>query len=392
MKLIKRDQFIWDFKRNGKMPSCFDSVSTKDHVVVHNQIGNAMPDKNKHKVYYVSLFPDFLDYELVDKELYNEIKIKHIGKNGAGCFMEKPLTINEYLAQFSDKKFRQIINKSIKSLESSFNITYEYNYGSISREKYDYLIEALRDNIKKRFYEKNTESFFLKEWEINTRNLFSLINKKEASLFVIYANGKPINISSNYHINDTILFSEANSYDINFSKFGLGHIGNYTILKWCLENGYKFLDLGIEVFANKKKWCNTFYDFEYQIFYRKDSLIAKAIANFEVWKISIKNSIKRKRFYKLLAKRNKKPRNNGDSEKSHSKIKQLSLEEYNQLKNNPNTIIDMEAPKNECLKRLLCNFLFDKNEHVDNTLVFEINNGKEYLIQGKNNYAKIELP
>ena len=78
------------------------------------------------------------------------------------------------------------------------------------------------------------------EWDDNIKNLHALINQKKASLFVIYDGDRPISISLNRHINNSILFSETHSYDVEYSKYGLGHVDNYMLLNWCINNNFDF--------------------------------------------------------------------------------------------------------------------------------------------------------
>ena len=99
-------------------------------------------------------------------------------------------------------------------------------------------------------------------------------------MFVIYHDTRPISISLNFHYNERILFSDCASYDIDYEKFGLGHIDLYKHLEWCLENNYAFLDLGNGVSEYKSKWCNIFYNFHYFLYFKKKSIFAMAISYF----------------------------------------------------------------------------------------------------------------
>src|SRR5690606_41905928 len=88
----------------------------------------------------------------------------------------------------------------------------------------------------------------------------TLFRSKRASFFVIYDGDHPIEISLNYHLND-VLFSSISSFDIDYAKFGLGHIEIHKQLEWCLEHGDRkstrlnssHVKISYAVFCLKKK-------------------------------------------------------------------------------------------------------------------------------------------
>lgn len=287
MKHIKRDQFIWDFQNHETIPNCYKKVLLNETVFT-NETARANPEP----VLYVSLVPTYLDYVLVNHNAYHHKKISHKGKDGAGMLLNGENTVDSYLQKFAKRQLRINLKRAITRLEESFNITYEYNFGSITNEKCQFLLTEMRHLLENRFQEKNMENMFLKEWELHTANLEALIRAKKASLFVVYDEEKPISISLNVHIKNSILFSKSNAYDTDYAKFSLGHLDNYLLLKWCLENNYQFLDLGFGIMDYKIKWCNLFYNFDYHIYSKKGSFLATGIAILETTKIKLKNGIK----------------------------------------------------------------------------------------------------
>lgn len=291
MSRVKKEQFIYDFLKNSKavVPNCFEYLCINNNVFLNK---NASKPNDLSDVIYVSLFPTFLDSKIVNESEYNSKKILHRGISGAGILLDEVYTPESYLLKHTKRQLRKNLKKSFSQLEESHKVTYEYNCGEISEEKCSFLLKTLHDMIKKRFEGKEEDHVFMIEWDKNIKDLHALINQKRASLFVVYDDDKPISISLNRHINNSILFSETHSYDQEYSKFGLGHIDNYMLLNWCINNNFDFLDLGIGVYDYKKKWCNTFYNIEYHIYYKKNSVITKVIAQYEIFKIKIKNLIK----------------------------------------------------------------------------------------------------
>ncbi|WP_418603857.1 GNAT family N-acetyltransferase [Hwangdonia sp.] len=293
MAQLKREQFIYDFYMNSKaiVPGCYEYVYINNKAFLNK---DASKPNQLSDVIYVSLFPTFLNSKIVNESGFHSKKIIHHGITGAGILLDESYTVESYLAKHTKSQLRTNLRKSFKLLEKSCKVKYEYNYGEISEEKCDFLLKSLREMIEKRFKTKNTQHVFMMEWDKNIKDLRELINQKKSSLFVIYDDDKPISISLNRHINNSILFNETHSYDVGYGKFGLGHINNYMLLKWCIDNHFDFLDLGIGVFDNKRKWYNTFYKVEYHLYYKKNSVKAKAIALMESYKIHFKNFIKSK--------------------------------------------------------------------------------------------------
>ena len=286
MVQIKRYQFLVD--NDAIIPDCFE------YVFLNNKTYPNSSFSNKHlntKIIFVSLYPTYLNTKIGSENTFKSKKITHNGPKGAGILLDQPYTAETYLRKYAKRQLK-FINRDIKRLETSFSVNYEYNYGHITNEKCDFLLKTLYEMINKRFKKKKMTHLFLKTWHSRTKDLASLINKKKASLFVIYANNKPISISLNRHENNSILFSQTHSYDMDFSKFGVGHLDLYLLLGWCINNDYDFLDLGVGLYDYKKKWCNTYYDIDYHIYYDKKSFLAMGIAQFEIIKIKTKNAIK----------------------------------------------------------------------------------------------------
>tara|TARA_R110002167_G_scaffold72434_4_gene203694 strand:+ start:3826 stop:4749 length:924 start_codon:yes stop_codon:yes gene_type:complete len=286
MSQIKRYQFLAN--NDAIIPDCFESIYLNKKIYPNSSFSN---ENLNTKVIYVSLYPTYLKCKIGNENTLKTKKIVHNGPKGAGILLEDTYTAETYLKKHAKRQLK-FINRDMKRLEASFSVSYEYNYGYITEEKCDFLLKTLYKMINKRFEQKNTPHLFMKTWHSKTKDLALLINKKKASLFVIYADNKPISISLNRHEGNSILFSQTHSYDMDFSKFGMGHLDLYMLLNWCINNDFDFLDLGVGLYDYKKKWCNTFYDIEYRIYYDKKSVLAMGIAQSEILKIKTKNAIK----------------------------------------------------------------------------------------------------
>jgi len=369
MQLILRDQFIWEFTRIGKIPAIYKSLCYNDT----NFANKACATTNTANVISMTLFPTFLTPNLVNEENYQLKKINHRNFSGAGVAITNPESVEAFLSKNLKTQIRKNLRRTISRLEESFNISYVYYYGSITQETFEFLLNHLKNLLEKRFGQKNMVNNFLSKWNNNVNGLFELINKKKASLFVVYDEAKPISISVNRHFENTMLFSECNGYDLDYSKFGLGHLDNYLLVKWCIENKYSFLDLGNGVVEYKKRWCNVYYDFEYHVYYKKKSLSAKVIASIEVNKIKMKNLIKQYKvdaFFKSIKDAIKSP--SAPSKQTNisfsvNVIDGLSTYDETKLKK-----LNINLPETAPIRQPIYDYLYLNKIHIDNIIIYDV--------------------
>ena len=246
MSQIKRYQFLAN--NDAIIPDCFESIHLNKKIYPNSSFSN---ENLNTKVIYVSLYPTYLKCKIGNENTFKTKKMVHNGPKGAGILLEDTYTAETYLKKHAKRQLK-FINRDMKRLEASFSVSYEYNYGYITEEKCDFLLKTLYKMINKRFEQKKTPHLFMKTWHSKTKDLALL----------------------------------------DFSKFGMGHLDLYMLLNWCINNNLDFLDLGVGLYDYKKKWCNTFYDIEYRIYYDKKSVLAMGIAQSEILKIKTKNVIK----------------------------------------------------------------------------------------------------
>ena len=385
MPPIKRHQFLWDFfkKSKGVIPSCYTALNFDDVTCKNKKVSK----EDLNLVNYISLFPDFFEPKLVDDTNYKLIKVFHYGMPGAGILLDKKYTYDSYKKEHIKKSFLKSFRRTLRRLETCFDISYEYNYGQISKEKYDFLLNHLFTMLNRRFNEKQTNSVFLDEWDKNTSNLFSLINEKKSSLFVVYHGDEPISISLNRHIDKNISFSECHAYNIDYSKFSLGHIDNYLLLNWSINNEVYFLDLGLGNLDYKGRWCNKFYDLEYHIYYKKGSIKAWLISNLEIYKIKLKNLVKKLKIDQYI---NRIRNGSTDDNTLETVIKKeefditKTLEETKEFKFN-STLEDLKITK-----RMIIDFLYTYEEYYKDIAVFQSeSNENVFYLKGKKRGVKL---
>lgn len=300
--------------------------------------------------------------------------------------------ISHYINEHFSKSSRTPILKKMKRLESCFNINYKVFYGYIDKNHYEYLMDTTHAMLIKRFKQKNDTSYILNNWKKYKPLFYSLINQNRASLFIIYNNEIPIQVSINFHYGKTF-FAYIPAYDIDYAQFGLGNTAVYKQLEWCIENNYAYLDMGNGGLEYKKRWCNYHYQLETHIHYKINSLKSTVLANKELITIKIKNILKgiiKKPFF--------------------NKLKQkLSVNKHiNEFNNNLNysieNIKETESPNSEYLqlidlktttnfpeiKKPFLDFLYNTQNHMDTVRVYNIINETDaFLIIGSDSCIKI---
>ncbi|MCF8273412.1 MAG: GNAT family N-acetyltransferase [Flavobacteriaceae bacterium] len=389
MTFIKREQFLWNFMRQGQVCDSFEYLRYNNNILFSN--------KNKAsefpKVIYISLVPSFLEPIIYHSDDYTLKKITHQNFSGAGIAIEKGMTLELYLNNQLKRQTRINLKRSITRLEESFNISYEYNHGDISKEKCAYLLDTLYNMLKIRFKQKNEHNNRFSHWQEYTKNIYALIQQKKASLFVVYDHEKPISISLNFHFNNHLLMSEVSSYDIDYGKFSLGHLDNYILLQWCMEHEYGFLDLGNGIYDFKEKWCNTFYEVNYLVYYKKKSFLASAMALKEVLIILAKNKVKswnlttKLNHLKALAIKKQEDPIRPLLDYTIEEIQTLELMDISQLKS-----INIHDDLHRYLRKPVYDFIYNNKENINHVSVFQCQNeAKRFLIKGERIIHKIEF-
>ena len=344
--------------------------------------------RNKDKYYLLAIknVPKYLTISLNDDKRFRFKKYPSI--KGYSICLDSYSEINTYMHdQFNNKTRKQIIKRIIR-LEKSFNISYRRYFGEIDEDKCLVLLELLKEMILKRFQERKQESDALKNWTWLQKNIHPLILAKKASLFVIYHEEKPISISFGYHYG-SIFFSYITSYDIDYYKFGLGHIMVYKKLELCFKNKYRFLDLGWGDLEYKRRWCNHIDNLENYVFFPKYSLLVHFIAFWEGNKTRLKAYLLSSKLSTLIKKKKiLHSRNNKDIRHSNRYFFE-NLENMNSFGNL--TPIDLKNKENFHFIPILNDFIYKTEEFYVDVKIFKLQNDKFYLIKGKTCIKKLVL-
>ncbi|MFV0540101.1 MAG: GNAT family N-acetyltransferase [Aestuariibaculum sp.] len=383
MLSIKNELFVWEFNRIGKIPELLTEVNFNG-----KRFNNSNKGETTNKIFKITLFPNYLKTSIANNNSFRLKKIKHLNFSGAGITFKYPETIDGFLSKYMKSQDRKNIKRSISRLETSFNINYKIYYGSITKEDYTFLLEKLRTFLEIRFSQKQMLNYFLNEWDKNINGLYKLIIQKKASFFTIYDRDKLISISLNRHFENCLMFSDCNGYDIDYNKYGIGNLDNYRLTKWCIENKYDFLDLGVGIVDYKKKWCDTYYNFDYLIYYRKKSIAAKVLSTLEIGKINMKNTIKKIKIDKLI--KNLKKKQKYSYENISYNIEQVpNLDTFNIKKE---AVLDIYSQETKDIRKAVYDYLYTNKLHINTVNIYQIlNETNTYLLKFPKEILKVTV-
>ncbi len=356
------------------------SISYFDEVVSHKETSEM------HNNYYsIKLIPEYFNLTYRDSTL----RVKQVPQYnwGYSILLNEAETLDAFMKQQFNSKKRNIMTRYVKRLEACFNIRYEFYHGDITVETYDFVMQSLYNMIVNRFKERNEIHKNIGEWEYLLQSSLDKIKNKTASLFVIYNEDEPIEISLNYHY-DKILFSYVSSYHIDYSKFGLGHVEIYKQVEWCINNDYILFEMGVGGMDYKRRWSNNIYRYQHYIVYNTKT---KILGCFSYLKIRLKEYLKAKKIneiYPILKTKFFSNTSKNNSDVTVSDIKPLT--EAVILKIDNLDVINYSLEAYTFIKKFIFNFLYTSIDHINYVNVYKINENN-YLIKGKTKYQEIHF-
>nr|WP_299345852.1 GNAT family N-acetyltransferase [Allomuricauda sp.] len=227
---------------------------------------------NSKPVFYIKDVPDYLSVQYP-----SELAIKTI-KTFDGTLInctEYPNYESYVKANFDGKRKAQF-NSLKQRLEHCFDIRHVFYYGKISRREYETLFEQFKKLLKIRFQQKEVPNDSLALWNSYYESAYNKILQKKACLSVIYHGDKAIALSLNF-ILDRVIFGFIKTYDISYSKFGLGFTENLNMIQWAFENGFEVFDFLKGDDAYKSRFTTNTYTFEKHLVCPKKDFKARAL-------------------------------------------------------------------------------------------------------------------
>lgn len=372
-----------DLFEKQKIPNVYDSIQYLNYEQIDNlstRDKSVIPDFIKP--YSISLIPAYLDLKVLHSEKFAIETIEQTN-SGYAILFNSEFNIDIYLKNQFKSNYRNLKKRLIR-LEECFNISYKFFYGKITEEHYSFIMESLRVMLIHRFRQRKEENKKLEQWNELVSNTYGQIITKKASLFVIYEEDFPIDISLNYHF-DKIMFGAVSSYSIEYSKFGIGFIEKIKLMEWCISNGYKILEFGYGNLEYKKKWSNHLYSYKSHVIYNRNSILSMVIAKTEILKLSVKELLKTYKIDVFLKKLKSGVFNNIIEESfiynniDYKKDTLNDLSSYGEIRK---VEVHPESPFH--LKLIVNDFLYSNVEHRSNISVHEVvSNPGTYLIAGR---------
>jgi len=336
----------------------------------------------KKQVYSVSYVPEYVETVPINKVNFKIKSFKSV--KGYSVWLRGCKTMNDFLPSLRRSQ-RKSLSRSLKKLDSCFDMKYKMYHGKISKENYSFLMDTLKSMILRRFEQRGETSENIALWDKIYSTSFELINTGKASLFVGYNDTEPISISLNYHYNK-ILFGYVTSYNIDYSKFSLGQIGIYKRLEWCLSNGYELFEMGWGDLAYKKWWSNNIYNFRHEFIFPKNSPLAYLQVMLYGYKTEIMAYLISKRvniYYRNLKNILSRKQSSYDTDHYYT-LEDIKLDEIDFQNNAPIVLSDTPLPKS-----IIYDFLFLSGERPENIRVYALDDGENYLIKSNKMAKKI---
>lgn len=382
MKIQTIDLFAELFEKEYGLPDIFAELQFDKKNTTQDPLSLK---KNFSSAYYLKFVPDYMVLPLVSESLFHCEKLVHV--KGYSIKLDNFTDVNGYIKnQF--KSNAKTILRYVNRLESCFNIDYKMFYGQIDKDIYNFIMDSLFNMMQKRFGQLQIKNESEAKWEHTRTILYDLILKKRASLFVIYSGSKPIEISINYHFKG-ILFSSISSYDIDYSKFGLGHVEIVKQLEWCLANNHKIFEMGRGDLDYKRRWSNQIYNFEHHIIFKKSSLYGKLWSIRLKWIHLIKLYLKSKNIDQVYKKLK--------SRLTHTRDMNIKPIDYNieiidSLPPLDNLVtIDIQLEDNSFLRKYVYDFQYSHIVHETQVEIFRLEQENTYIIKGDKASVKIYL-
>ena len=289
------------------------------------------------------------------------------------------------------KSSRYKLKKYKRKLETCFDIRYKMFYGEISKRDYDFVFEAFKKLLTKRFDDKQVTNNNLEkeEWDFYFDVAYPMILEKKAGLLVVYNGDQPIGVTLCY-FSDEILFDAITVFDIDYSKFHLGSINIMKLVEWGIEHKIKILDFSKGYFDYKKRWASDEYDFEYHIFYDSKSLSSVILASIIKNYFQIKQNLRDRKVNEKLHSLTYMLKNK--SKTINDKAICEFFEPENNISNENLVQIDYDTIQNHALKTVINDFLYINNESQLNLKIFKsTHKAGQYLLYGKEKKIKIKM-
>ncbi len=350
-------------------------------------IKNCYPDYKK-KIFFLYDIPEHFNVKNV---LTGSLKLKTIKQyKGYLANLKGYENLQQYINDNFSSRSRRVFKKNIERLEFCFNINYTMYYGNnISKNDYSIVFDQFNKLLKKRYSEKQINNHYLtdKKWNYLYELVYPMILNKKASLFVIYNDNMPINVSLNY-ISENICFGALTAFDTDYFKYNIGFIDIMKHLEWCLKENIEIFDFSKGEYDYKKRWSNKEYFFDYHILYDSKSITATLLYQIIFIYFKIKQFLRDLNMHILFHQaifylKRRKPNTLLSSDYEIVELDELH-DEKKMIK------MDFHNIDNSTIKKWILDFLFKNSELLNSIMIYKVlETENTYIVKGKTKIEKI---
>ena len=344
-------------------------------------------DDYKGKIF---LIKDLPSYHKIDNPKGEKLKLKKVFQyEGYKTNISDYDSLDTYLKTIYKSNSRSKLRRNINRLEACFTVNYKMYFGSISQTEFDVAFKSFYKLLEKRYNEKGKPCGELQPeiWRYYTELAYKMVNDKTASLFVIYANNKPIGVTFSYHF-DNVLIEALTVFDIDFYRFNIGHTTILKMLEWSFNNNIRIFDYTQGDFEYKRRWSDRIYDTSFHILYDSKSIKSVLTARFLDSYFILKRIFREKKYNEKYHYYKHKFLPNYKSEK-------LNLQAFKVVVFNENDTvckglqqIDLQLDTMISQRKALYDYLYMNPEEVTNLKVFK-DHDKLFYVQTKGEILKI---
>ncbi|SHF79273.1 Acetyltransferase (GNAT) domain-containing protein [Arenibacter palladensis] len=388
---LQKLNFYFEFFEKDSIFPFYESVNNNTNGEISVNQSTEEIGRFKNRVSIVNFIPPYLDLKINKQNApYRAFQVKP--RTGFIMDLSQYSAADEYLKSHLGSKNRRSILSRLKKLETCFDITYKNYFGEIDESEYEFLFQEFELMIGSRFEQRGDEHVGFQRWDEYKESVYDLIVENRASLFVIYDKKKPIAINLNYHF-DNILDIAIPSYDIDYSKFGLGQIVLVKQLEWCFQNDIKMVDMRWGDLPYKRLWCNKIEEYKCDVVYNKNNptnlILAFTIAKY----LNIKKSMGKSKIQQLRLKFLRKNRTKNETVDKVDVVAAIRIEDLAEL---PSTdqirALDLSENEYQFLRNPVYNYQYTHSAHSSDIDVYSLDNEEmSYIIAGKRKLQKLIL-
>jgi len=188
-----------------------------------------------------------------------------------------------YLNRHFGPKSRSSLKRYKVRLEGCFKTEFKVYHGEVDKGEYDALFNRLEVLMRRRFNQKKERNYELQHLEEIKGDVYPKLLEKQASIFVILANGTPISIRVNL-MKGKLAFYLLSAYDPNYDVFRVGKLDMWQNIRWLLENDFKKYDLLKGYGYIKEVWSDSVFDNNLILFNGGTSLMGRVRFQLLYWR------------------------------------------------------------------------------------------------------------